>query len=107
MQIQKSTVRGVAVVVLEGRFEFGTRNEYKRVIGQVVQEGFRQLVLDVQRVTFLDSSAIGLLLLTDQNFKLNKGIFHFFLSKSLKRLVVLKSCYNLGCLNSFLFSRRV
>lgn len=75
MQIQKSTVRGVAVVTLEGRFEFGTRNEYKRIIGQVVQEGFRQLVLDVQRVTFLDSSAIGLLLLTDQNFKLNKGSF--------------------------------
>ena len=75
MQIQKTEVRGVAVVVLEGRFEFGTRNEYKRIIGQIVQEGFRQLVLDVQRVTFLDSSAIGLLLLTDQNFKLNKGSF--------------------------------
>lgn len=75
MQIQKSMVHGAALVTLEGRFEFGTRHEYKRVIGQIVQEGHRQLVLDLERVTFLDSSALGLLLLTDQNFKLNKGTF--------------------------------
>lgn len=75
MQIERSLVRGVVVVRIDGRFEFGTRNEYKRLIGQIVQEGYRRLVLDLEGVSFLDSSAIGLLLLTDQNFKLKKGIF--------------------------------
>lgn len=75
MLIEQSTIRNAALVTLEGRFEFGTRNEYKRVIGQIVQDGYQQLVLDLERVTFLDSSALGLLLLTDQNFKLKKGSF--------------------------------
>ncbi len=75
MQIERSTVQSAVVVKLEGRFEFETRNEYKRLIGQIVQDGHRQLVLDLERVTFLDSSALGLLLLTDQNFKLKKGTF--------------------------------
>ena len=73
MQIERTSVQGAVVVRIEGRFEFGTRNDYKRLIGQIVQEGHRQLVLDLEGVTFMDSSALGLLLLTDQNFKLKKG----------------------------------
>lgn len=75
MQIDRSNTDGAVVVRIEGRFEFSTRNEYKRLIGQIVQEGHRRLVLDLEGVTFLDSSALGLLLLTDQNFKLKKGSF--------------------------------
>jgi anti-anti-sigma factor len=75
MQIERSSTHGAVVVRIEGRFEFGTRNEYKRLIGQIVQEGHRRLVVDLEGVTFLDSSALGLLLLTDQNFKLKKGNF--------------------------------
>jgi anti-anti-sigma factor len=75
MQIERSLVQDAVVVRLEGRFEFGTRNEYKRLIGQIVQEGFRRLIVNLEGVTFLDSSALGLLLLTDQNFKLKKGTF--------------------------------
>lgn len=75
MQIERSLVQDAVVVRMEGRFEFGTRNEYKRLIGQIVQEGYRRLVLDLEGVTFIDSSALGLLLLTDQNFKLKKGTF--------------------------------
>ena len=73
MQIERSVVKGVIVVTIEGRFEFGTRQEYKRLIGQIAQEGHRRLVIDLEGVTFLDSSALGLLLLTHQNFKLKNG----------------------------------
>lgn len=73
MHIEKVVLRNAVLVKLAGRFEFGTRNEYKRVIGQIVQEGHFRLVLDFEQVTFLDSSALGLLLLTDQNFKLKQG----------------------------------
>lgn len=75
MHIERSLVQDIVVLRMEGRFEFGTRNEYKRLIGHIVQEGFRRLVLDLEGVSFLDSSALGLLLLTDQNFKLKKGTF--------------------------------
>ena len=73
MQIERSVFQGAVVVKIEGRFEFGTRHDYKRLIGQIVQEGHRRLVVDLEGVTFLDSSALGLLLLTHQNFKLKKG----------------------------------
>ena len=73
MQIERTVFQGAIVVRIEGRFEFGTRQDYKRLIGQIVQEGHRRLVLDLEGVTFLDSSALGLLLLTHQNFKLKKG----------------------------------
>jgi anti-anti-sigma factor len=75
MLIERSLVQDAIVLRIEGRFEFGTRNEYKRLIGQIVQEGHRRLVLDLEGVTFLDSSGLGLLLLTDQNFRLKKGTF--------------------------------
>ena len=75
MQIERSVLQDAVVVRMEGRFEFGTRHEYKRLIGQIVQEGHRRLVLDLEGVTFLDSSALGLLLLTHQNFKLKNGNF--------------------------------
>ena len=73
MQIERSIFQGTVVVRIEGRFEFGTRQDYKRLIGQIVQEGHRRLVVDLEGVTFLDSSALGRLLLTHQNFKLKKG----------------------------------
>jgi anti-anti-sigma factor len=73
MHIERSVFQGAVVVRIEGRFEFGTRQDYKRLIGQIVQEGHCRLVLDLEGVTFLDSSALGLLLLTHQNFKLKKG----------------------------------
>ncbi|TLY20922.1 MAG: STAS domain-containing protein [Nitrospirae bacterium] len=79
MQIERSVLQDAVVIRIEGRFEFGTRHDYKRLIGQIVQEGHRRLVLDLEGVTFVDSSALGLLLLTDQNFKLKKG--HFSLVK--------------------------
>ena len=79
MQIERSVLQDAVVIRIEGRFEFGTRHDYKRLIGQIVQEGYRRLVLDLEGVTFVDSSALGLLLLTDQNFKLKKG--HFSLVK--------------------------
>jgi anti-sigma B factor antagonist len=73
MHIEKVILPSAVLVKLAGRFEFGTRNDYKRVIGQIVQEGHHRLILDLEQVTFLDSSALGLLLLTDQNFKLKQG----------------------------------
>jgi anti-anti-sigma factor len=73
MQIERSVHQGVIVVKIDGRFEFSTRQDYKRLIGQIVQDGHRRLVIDLEGVTFLDSSALGLLLLTHQNFKLKKG----------------------------------
>lgn len=75
MDIERSVVQGALVVRLDGRFEFGTRHDYKRLIGQIVHEGHHRLVLDLGGITFLDSSALGLLLLTDQTFKLKKGVF--------------------------------
>src|SRR3712207_3969897 len=79
MHVQRSAVDGLLVVRLEGRFEFASRNEYKRLITEILQEDHRRMVIDLEQVTFLDSSALGLLLLTDQNFKLKKG--HFGLVK--------------------------
>jgi len=73
MQIDTSTKGDAVLVTLAGRFEFGTRQDYKQVIAQIVQDGYLRLVLDLEQVTFLDSSALGLLLLTDQKFKLKQG----------------------------------
>ena len=75
MQIHRSTVQGIVVVKLEGRFEFASRNEYKQFMTDILQSEHCRLVIDLHQVTFLDSSALGLLLLTDQNLKLKQGQF--------------------------------
>jgi anti-anti-sigma factor len=72
MNIAQEHVQGKAIVHLDGRFDFGARKDFKEAVEQATQEG-TPIVLNLEKVTFVDSSALGLLVICHQNLK-NKNI---------------------------------
>jgi anti-anti-sigma factor len=68
MNITQENVQGQAIVHLDGRFDFGARKDFKDAVEQATQGG-APIVLDLGKVTFVDSSALGLLVICHQNLK--------------------------------------
>jgi anti-anti-sigma factor len=64
MQTQTSTSAGIAKIMLQGRFDFGAhrafRSSYEVPLGAA---DVRELEIDMSGVEYLDSSALGMLLI--------------------------------------------
>ncbi len=54
----------VATVSLAGRFDFNAHRDFRETVDKVLAEaGVRQLRLDFRQVDYIDSSALGMLML--------------------------------------------
>ena len=62
-----------AILDLEGRFDFGARRDFKDAVDRVQNSGSRYIILNLQDIAFVDSSALGLLVVAHQNLKLKEG----------------------------------
>lgn len=64
MQINQRISDDHAVLTLIGRFDFNTHSDFRKGYESVLaQPGIRTLEIDMGRVEYLDSSALGMLLL--------------------------------------------
>lgn len=52
-----------AVIVLEGRFDFNAHREFREAVDQALKESGREVQVDLGAVDYLDSSALGMLLM--------------------------------------------
>jgi len=75
MQVTHEAVDGKRILHLDGRFDFGARKTFKEAIEVGLEEGC-PVVLDLEKVTFVDSSALGLLVICHQNLKNKKVPFY-------------------------------
>ena len=75
MNITQETVGDNMILHLDGRFDFGSRKTFKESVDGVSVEG-SPIVLDLEKVTFVDSSALGLLVICHQNLKNKKVPFY-------------------------------
>ena len=75
MNITQEHVDEKTVVYMDGRFDFGSRKVFKEAIDHATDEG-NPVVLELEKVTFVDSSALGLLVICHQNFKNKKIPFY-------------------------------
>ena len=71
MNITQEQVDEKTVVYMDGRFDFGARKVFKDAVDRAAGEG-SSVVLELEKVTFVDSSALGLLVICHQNFKTKK-----------------------------------
>ena len=78
MNITQEHVDEKTVVYMDGRFDFGSRKVFKDAVDRAAGEG-SPVVLELEKVTFVDSSALGLLVICHQNFK-NKKIPFFLVN---------------------------
>lgn len=64
---QEKKAQGV-ILVMDGRFDFGARKTFKEMVDKAVELKL-PVVLDLSKVIFLDSSALGLLVISHQMCK--------------------------------------
>lgn len=73
MDIRIDSLDGGARLVLTGRFDFNAHREFRQATEGVLQDpALRELVIDFSRVDYIDSSALGMLLLLREKAE-NKG----------------------------------
>lgn len=63
MQTSVSHRDGSAVIVLAGRFDFNAHREFREAVGQAVSGEGSPVRVDLGGVDYLDSSALGMLLM--------------------------------------------
>ena len=63
MQANVSNRDGKTCIVLQGRFDFNTHREFREAVDQAVKEAAREIQVDLGGVDYLDSSALGMLLM--------------------------------------------
>jgi len=63
MQAQLTNRDGNTVIVLLGRFDFNAHREFREVVERAVQENAGNIHVDLNAVDYLDSSALGMLLM--------------------------------------------
>ena len=68
MQIETTVNSAYTLVRLKGNFIFSERTAFKEVVDKASQAGCPRLIVDLHEVIFLDSAALGLLVLTHKRY---------------------------------------
>ena len=55
------------IISLKGRFDFQVHQEFKRTVEGLIRAGRSELTLNLSQVSFIDSSALGMLLLARES----------------------------------------
>lgn len=76
MKISIDVTGDRAVIMLNGRFDFSTHREFSNCYCQAIaDESVQRLEVELGRVDYLDSSALGMLLLLSERAKIaNKSV---------------------------------
>lgn len=63
MQASVTSAEGRAVIRLQGRFDFNSHREFRDAIDAALKESAKEVTVDLGGVDYLDSSALGMLLM--------------------------------------------
>jgi len=63
MQTTVSNRDGKIVIALTGRFDFNAHREFREAVDQAVKDAAHEIHVDLTGVDYLDSSALGMLLM--------------------------------------------
>ena len=70
LKISENYQKGAVILTLSGRFDFKTQKMFRDAMKGAQKKGARHIVIDLKDVSFVDSTALGLIALGHQN--LNK-----------------------------------
>ncbi|MDH4188296.1 MAG: STAS domain-containing protein [Nitrospira sp.] len=69
MQIVTIMKPAYLLIQVKGNFTYADRTTFKDVVDKAAQADCKHMVVDIQGVNFLDSAALGILVLTHQRFQ--------------------------------------
>ena len=73
MTITQRAIKGAAVLDLKGDLTYSNRTAFKTAVEQVINAGYRHLIVNLEQVRFMDSSGLGLLVLLSQTFRVQQA----------------------------------
>jgi anti-anti-sigma factor len=73
MEIRSSRSEGTARLELHGELDIGTAPKLDRAVGEALEEGCREVVLDLGPTTLLDSSGLGALIRAAREVDARRG----------------------------------
>ena len=75
MEMLHNVTQGVYRVTLSGKFDFSDHKCFREVIQKISDQDIKQIVLDMGQLDYIDSAALGMLLLAhDEANKYKKEI---------------------------------
>ncbi|MEK6813418.1 MAG: STAS domain-containing protein [Nitrospirota bacterium] len=63
----------VVVIEMGGRFAFSTHRDFRKKVDELLGHGSKKLIVDLSHVEFIDSSALGMLLMAREQARLIGG----------------------------------
>ncbi len=70
MQTSITNRDGKTVIILQGRFDFNAHREFREAVEQAVKDTPASIIVDLGSVDYLDSSALGMLLMLRDKAKI-------------------------------------
>ncbi len=65
---------GVYRLVLTGRLTYNDHNEIKGIVRHFIDSKAKKVIIDLEKLMFIDSSAVGMLLIIAEEMRNNNGI---------------------------------
>ena len=73
MDIQVDKTNNVHLVILEGEININNSMELQKVLDELIDSGSRQILVDFDKVIFIDSSGLAVLINTVSNLQEDNG----------------------------------
>lgn len=88
MHITERRVGHATILDLVGELTYANRSTFKGAVERSKQAGCRHLILNMESVRFLDSSALGMLALLSQSLKGSQGVISLLNPQSYVREII-------------------
>lgn len=88
MQITERRVGHAIILDLVGELTYANRSAFKGAVERSKQAGCRHLILNMESVRFLDSSALGMLAVLAQSLKASQGVVSVVKPQSYVREII-------------------
>ena len=73
MDIQQDKTGGVLVIIPAGRIDSTTSDAFEQALARAVEAGERRLVVDFDRVSYISSAGLRVLLVTAKRLRADRG----------------------------------
>lgn len=76
MSVDSRVEAGVLHIKVSGRFDFGVHNEFREATNKLAENGVKKIEVDLASTDYMDSSALGMLLVLRDKLAGDKNAVH-------------------------------
>lgn len=96
MTITESVQKNVCILELEGRFDINQVEMFSQKINEVIERGIYHILLDCNKMNFVSSAGLRILILSHQNLSTHDGAIYLCgLNANTKRVFEITGYLNL------------